>query len=153
MNMDLEQQINDDIKKAMLSKDSKRLEALRAVKAAILLLKSEKGGREAGISEEAALKTLQKLVKQRRESAEIFAGKGRNDLADSELFQAKVIEAYLPEQLSEEEIRKNVEKIIEETGATDMKDMGKVMGMASKQMAGKADNKIISTIVRDILGS
>ena len=148
--MGLEQIINDDIKAAMLAKDKKKLDALRAVKAAILLAKTEKGA-ENGIAEDAEIKILQKLVKQRKDSGELYATQGRTDLADEEFFQLAVIQKYLPEQMSEDDIRKVIEKIIAETGASSIKDMGKVMGIVSKQLAGKADNKIIASLVKDIL--
>ena len=148
--MSLEIIINDDIKAAMFAKDKKKLEALRAVKAAILLAKTEKGA-EGGIAEDAEMKILQKLVKQRKDSGELYASQGRDDLADEEFFQLAVIQKYLPEQMSEGEIRKVIEKIVAETGASSIKDMGKVMGMASKQLAGKADNKIIASLLKEIL--
>ncbi len=149
--MSLENTINRDIKSAMLAKDKKTLEALRAVKAAILLAKTDKGtGGE--VAEDAEMKILQKLVKQRRESAELYKEQGRNDLVEEEIFQMKVIEKYLPEQMSEEDIRKAVREIIAETGASSMKDMGRTMGMASKKLAGKADNKIVAGIVKELLG-
>jgi len=150
--MSLEIRINSDIKSAMVAKDKKKLAALRAIKAALLLIKTGKDTSFAEIPEELELKTLQKLIKQRKESAEIFKSQGRDDMAEEELYQADIIQAYLPEQMSEDEIKTVVEKIIADTGASTMKDMGKVMGMASKQLAGKADNKIISNIVRTLLG-
>ncbi|MCB0804635.1 MAG: GatB/YqeY domain-containing protein [Bacteroidales bacterium] len=148
--MSLETTINDDIKKAMLAKDKKRLEALRAVKSAILLAKTEKG-HGAEVSEQEEMKMLMKLVKQRRDSAELYTEQGRADLADEENYQLSVIEAYLPEQMSEDEIRKVIIGIMQETGAESMKDMGKVMGLTSKKLAGKADNKMISDIVKQEL--
>ncbi len=134
----------------MLAKDKKTLEALRAVKAAILLAKTDKGtgGEVAG---DAEMKILQKLVKQRRESAELYKSQNRDDLVEEELFQMKVIQKYLPEQMSEDEIRKAVREIIAETGASSMKDMGRTMGMASKKLAGKADNKVVAQIVKELL--
>jgi len=150
--MSLEVQINSDIKAAMIAKDKRKLEALRAVKSALLLIKTGKDTSFAEVPEELELKTLQKLIKQRKESAEIFKSQNRDDMAEEELYQASIIQAYLPEQMGEDEIKAVVEKIIAETGASSMKDMGKVMGMASKQLAGKADNKIISNIVRTLLG-
>jgi uncharacterized protein YqeY len=148
--MSLENTINQDIKAAMLAKDKKTLEALRAVKAAILLAKTDKGtgGEVAG---DAEMKILQKLVKQRRESAELYKSQNRDDLVEEELFQMKVIQKYLPEQMSEDEIRKAVREIIAETGASSMKDMGRTMGMASKKLAGKADNKVVAQIVKELL--
>jgi len=144
--------INDDIKQAMLAKDRRKLEALRAIKAALLLAKTGKDITSGEIPKDVELSILQKLVKQRKESAEIFKSQNREDLVEDEVFQASIIEAYLPEQMSEEELRQIVKDIVAKTGATSMKDMGKVMGMASKQLAGKADNKAISGIVREMLG-
>ncbi len=149
--MSLETKIMEDLKKAMRAKNKNELEALRAIKNGILQLKTEKGGAKE-LSEEAELKLLQKLVKQRKESAEIYHSKGRQELVNTELEQAEVIERYLPEQMSEEDIEKEVAKVIEETGASGMKDMGKVMGMATKKLSGKADNKMISQIVKKKLG-
>jgi len=147
--MSLEEKINADIKSAMLAKEKEKLEALRAVKSAILLAKSEKAGSE--VSEDTELKLLQKLVKQRKEAAEIYVNQSRQDLADVEMYQAKVIEQFLPAQMSEEEVEKIIQTIITETGASGIKDMGKVMGTASKQLAGKADGKLISEIVKRML--
>jgi len=149
--MSLELKINEDIKQAMLSKNKEKLEALRAVKSALLLAKSEKGG-DGTVDEDAEIKILQKLVKQRRETAEIYNSKNRKDLADVETFQADIIQVYLPEQMSDEELTNIVKAIIAETGASSIKDMGKVMGLASKKLAGKADNKAISEKVKLLLG-
>lgn len=148
--MSLEVTVNQDIKTAMKAKDKEALNALRAVKSAILLAKTEKGGQEA-LSEEAEIKILQRLVKQRKDAAEVYQKQGREDLAADELFQLNIIQKYLPEQLDEASLRAEIEKIVASTGASSMKDMGKVMGIATKQFAGKADNKIISSIVREIL--
>lgn len=148
--MTLEERINADIKAAMLAKERKKLDALRAVKSAILLLKTNGSGD--AISQEAEIACLQKLVKQRKESAELYKQQNRMDLYEDEAFQQAVIEAYLPEQMSEEEIRTELQKIISETGASSVKDMGKVMGAAQKAFAGKADNKVVSTIVKELLG-
>jgi uncharacterized protein YqeY len=145
--MSLQQQVMDAMKIAMKEKDSKSLEALRAVKAALLLAQTETGTK-AELSEAEELKMLQKLVKQRKDSAAIFTEQGREDLAKPELEQAAVIEQFLPAQMSEEEVKTVVDSIITETGATSMKDMGKVMGMANTKLAGKADGKTISTIVK-----
>lgn len=136
------------MKAAMLAKDQPRLEAIRAVKSVILMLKTS----PEGLTEEAVMKSLQKEVKKRKESGEIYTTQNRKDLADVELFQAGVIEAYLPKQMDEAEIRTEVEKLISEVGATSAADMGKVMGAATKKFAGKADGKIISAIVKDLLG-
>jgi uncharacterized protein len=150
--MELENRINADLKQAMIARESRKLEALRGIKAAILLAKTSKEAAGNELSEEAGLKLLQKLIKQRQESADIYKSNGRNDLAEEELFQAAVIEHYLPEQLNDEEIRPGLEKIIRETGASGIKDMGRVMGLASKEFAGKADNKVIADLVKKILG-
>lgn len=135
------------MKEAMRAKDATSLEALRAVKSALLLAQTESGTKEE-ISEEQELKMLQKLVKQRKDSAAIYKEQGREDLAQPELDQAAVIEAFLPEQISEEEIEKVVTSIIEKEGATGLQDMGKIMGIASKELAGKADGKTISMVVK-----
>jgi uncharacterized protein YqeY len=149
--MSLFEQINKDIKQAMLNKEKDKLEALRAIKAAFLLAKTEKGNAE--LTPEKELEIVKKLVKQRKDSAEIYLQNGRKDLAETELFQASIIEKYLPEQLSDEEIEKEVQNIITETGASSMKDMGKVMGIATKKFAGRADNKKVADIVKKLLGS
>ncbi len=149
--MTLETQIMADIKQAMLARDSKKLEALRAVKAQLLLEKTKGSSDE--ISEATELAILQKLVKQRKESAAIYIENGRQELADEELFQASVIEVYLPKPISEKELTEIIKGIIAQTGAASMKDMGKVMGIATKQVAGKADNAKISQIVRTLLGA
>lgn len=149
--MELEKLINEDIKQAMLAKDAKKLEALRAIKAALLLEKTGKDTSGGEIPESVELKLLQKLVKQRRESAETYIAQNRPDLAEVEIFQAAIIEKYLPEQMSEEDVTKVVAGIIAQTGAVGMKDMGKVMGLASKQLEGKADNKLVATIVKALL--
>ena len=149
--MTLADKINKDIKDAMLARDSKKLDALRAIKAGLLLLKTGKGATDE-IPQDQEMGLLKKLVKQRKESAVIYREKDRVELAEEEEFQAAVIEKYLPEQISGDELREIVKGIITETGAENMKDMGKVMGMAAKQLAGKADNKEISMIVKDLLG-
>lgn len=149
--MSLEQKIVADIKAAMLAKDAKKLEALRAVKSAIMLEKTKGGKTDEPISEAEEIRLLQKMVKQRKESAEIYHSQNREDLAEPEEFQASVIEAYLPKQLDEEEVKKIIKSIIQSTGAQGMKDMGKVMGEASRQLAGKADNKTVASIVKEIL--
>ena len=148
--MSLQSEIMDAMKTAMKAKDSKSLEALRAVKSALLLAQTE-GGAKAEISSDQELKILQKLVKQRKDSAAIFSEQGREDLAQPELEQAEVIAKFLPAQLSEDEIAAVVDQIIAQTGASSMKDMGKVMGMANGQLAGKADGKTISNIVKSRL--
>jgi uncharacterized protein len=151
--MSLEQKIMADIKAAMLAKDAKKLEALRAVKAALMLEKTKGGASGSTINEEDEIRLLQKLVKQRKESAEIYHSQGRTDLAEPEEFQSAVIETYLPRQLEVEEVRKIVAQIIETTGAQSIKDMGRVMGEASKQLAGKADNKTVASIVKELLAA
>ena len=148
--MELEKVINDDIKATMLARDAKKLEALRAIKAALLLEKT-KEGTTGEIPESIELKLLQKLVKQRKESAEIYKGANREDLAENELYEASIIEKYLPQQFSDEKVKEIIRKIITETGAVSMKEMGKVMGAANKELAGKADNKLISNIVKELL--
>lgn len=145
--MSLEQQINQDIKAAMIAKDSVRLRGLRAVKSAILLAKTEKAGIEE-LTEDAEIKVLQKLVKQRKESGEIYKSQNREDLFQIEFEEQQVIEEYLPKQLSKEEIEAVVKSIIEETGAAGMKDMGKVMGLANQKLAGQADGKTVSEVVK-----
>jgi len=149
--MSLEEKINADIKTAMLAKEKDKLEALRAIKSAVLLAKTA-GGVAAEINEADENKLLQKLVKQRKDAAEIYISQARQDMADVELFQSAVIEKYLPQQLSEEEIKIEINKIIIETGATSAKEMGKVMGLATQRLAGKADGKIISQLVKTMLG-
>ena len=145
--MSLQNQVMEEIKAAMKAKDPISLESLRAIKSALLLAQTEKGaGGEMSDAEE--IKLIQKLVKQRKDSAAIFKEQGREDLAEPELAQVAVIEKFLPAQLSTDEIEKVVVQIINSTGASGMKDMGKVMGMVSKQLAGQADGKTISGIVR-----
>jgi len=150
--MSLEEKINSDIKTAMLARAQEKLEAIRAIKAAILLEKAKESG-TGGMDEAAELKILQKLVKQRKESAEVYTAGKREDLAKKELFEASIIEAYLPQQLSQDDVAAKIQQIIAQTGASSMKDMGKVMGMASKEFAGRADNKMISDIVKRLLGA
>ena len=150
--MSLQKQVMDAMKTAMKEKDAVALESLRAVKSAILLAQTESGAK-AELTEDQELKILQKLVKQRKDSAAIFTEQGRDDLAQPELAQAAVIEQFLPEQLGEEEIAAVVDEIIAQTGASSMKDMGKVMGMASGKLAGQADGKTISNIVKQRLSS
>ncbi|MDR3297268.1 MAG: GatB/YqeY domain-containing protein [Prevotellaceae bacterium] len=146
----LEQRITADIKAAMLARETGKLEALRSVKAAILLAKTEKGA-SAELTAEAELKLLQKLVKQRRESAEIYAQNARPELAEKETFEANIIEVYLPKQMGEEELVSELKKIVAQVGATSVKDLGKVMGIASKAFAGKADGKAVAEAVKKLL--
>lgn len=150
--MSLEKKINEDLKQAMKAKDTKKLEALRAIKSGLLLARTGKDAPQGEIPEAVELSMLQKLVKQRKESAAIYKEKNRPELAEQEEFQAKIIEEYLPQQMSEEEITNELKKIIEESGAESMKDMGKVMGIASKKFAGRADNKMVAAKVRELLG-
>jgi hypothetical protein len=145
--MALEEKINADIKSAMLAKEASKLEALRAVKSAILLLKTS----PEGLNDDTEMKALLKMVKQRKETADLYITQNRKDLADVELAQAAVIEAYLPKQMNEDDVKAEVAKIIASVGATSPADMGKVMGVASKQLSGKADGKLISTIVKELL--
>ncbi len=149
--MELEKLINEDIKQAMISKDKEKLEALRSIKAALLLEKTGKDVTSGIIPESVELKMLQRLVKQRRESAEVYEAQGRPDLAEPELFQASIIEKYLPQQMTEDDVMAIVKQVIADTGATGIKDMGKVMGIASKLVAGKADNKMISEMIKKVL--
>jgi uncharacterized protein YqeY len=141
--------INDAIKQAMLAKEKERLAALRDIKSKLLLEATSGAGDE--VSEEAAMKICMKLHKQRMETYELYIAQGRNDLADEELFQAKVIEEYLPKMLSEDEIRNEVIQAIQETGASSPQEMGKVMGVLTGRLSGKADGKIIASIVKEQL--
>lgn len=148
--MSLETTINNDIKTAMLAKNAGALQALRAVKAAILLAKTAEGAKET-LNEDEEIKLLQKLVKQRKDSLEIFEQQNRPELAAKEKEEIDVIEKYLPAQLPADELKEVIAKIIADTGASSPADMGKVMGVASKQLAGKADGKAISAIVKELL--
>ena len=147
--MSMEQQIQQDIKAAMLAKEKTRLESLRAIKAAILLAKTADGSES--IADEAVVKIIQKLVKQRKETAEIYKQQSREELAAQELAEAAAMEVYLPKQLSEEELEAELKKIIAQVGATGPQDMGKVMGTATKALAGKADGRAISALVKKLL--
>ncbi len=148
--MSLENKIMTSMKESMKSKDQTSLRALRAIKSAIILQKTQKGSSEE-ISNDDELKILQKLVKQRKDSADIYQDQDRMDLAQPELDEIKIIEQFLPEAMSEEEVENEVKKVIGETGAEGMKDMGKVMGIVTKKLMGKTDGKTISTIVRNNL--
>lgn len=150
--MNLQERIDADIKSAMLAREKDRLNALRAIKSAILLELTKGGGSE-GLDETTGLKILQKLHKQRMESAAIYHEQQRTDLAQEEENQAFVIEAYLPKRLSEEEVEAAVRGIIASTGAAGMKDMGRVMGEANKQLAGKADGSAVAAVVKRLLGA
>lgn len=147
--MTLEERISEDIKKAMLAREKEKLEALRAIKSEILLLKTGKGAGE--ITPEAEIKLLQKLSKQRKESAEIFKTQNRPDLAEIELGQMDVINEYLPQQLSEEEITETLKRLIADNNIASIKDMGRLMGLATKAFAGRADNKTVSEIVKKLI--
>ncbi len=150
--MSLFDKINADIKTAMLAREKDKLEPLRAVKAAFLMARTEKGASD-NLSEDAEIKIIQRLVKQRKDSAEIYKTNNREELYTKEVFEANLIAQYLPAQLSDSEIEEEVRSIITKVGATGPQDMGKVMGMASKQMAGKAEGKMISTVVKTVLSS
>jgi uncharacterized protein YqeY len=149
--MSLINQIDQDIKLAMLAKQADRLRGLRAIKSALLLAKTEKGAAEE-LSAEAEIKVLQRLIKQRKESADIYKTQNREDLYEIEIEEMKVIEPYLPQQMSRFEIEGYLQELIGRLGATSSSDMGKVMGAANKELAGKADGKTISEIVRQLLG-
>jgi hypothetical protein len=148
--MSLKQQIDGDIKKAMLAKNKEELDALRSIKSMILLAETEKGS-ASELAADAENKLLMKAAKQRKESADIFQQQNRADLAEKELFQLEVINRYLPKQLSAEELTEELKKVIAEVGASGPQDVGKVMGSATKRLAGKADGKMISEIVKKIL--
>jgi uncharacterized protein YqeY len=148
--MSLFETISNDIKSAMLAKDRVKLEALRGVKKEFIEAKTAKGG-SGELSDDAALKILAKMVKQRRESAAIYVEQNRPELAESELAEAAVIEAYMPKQLTDEELTAELQAIIAEVGAAGPQDMGKVMGVASKRLAGRADGRAISTKVKELL--
>lgn len=148
--MSLQAKVMEELKEAMKAKNTVALESLRAIKSAILLAKTEAGATEE-LTEADELKLLQKLVKQRKDSAALYSQQGREDLAQPELAQMAVIEKFLPKQLTEEEITAAVKGFIADVGATSTKDMGKVMGVASKALAGKADGKLISEIVKKLL--
>ncbi len=148
--MALIDKISEAIKASMKEKDTISLESLRAVKSSLLLAQTQKGN-SSGVSADEEIKILQKLVKQRKESAEIYISQNRSELAEVEINQSKIIERFLPKQLSPDAIEKIVSDLINKTGASGMKDMGKIMGMASKQLSGVADGKTISNIVRNKL--
>ncbi|WP_295728724.1 GatB/YqeY domain-containing protein [uncultured Muribaculum sp.] len=149
--MDLFDKVSADIKAAMLARDHARLEALRGIKKEFLEARTAKGS-DGTLTDEAAMKVLVKMVKQRKESAEIYTQQNRPELAGEELAQAAVIEEYLPKQLGDEELTAELKKIIAQTGATSAKEMGKVMGVASKALAGRADGRAISAKVKELLG-
>jgi uncharacterized protein YqeY len=149
--MSLEQKVNTDLKTAMLAKDEAALRSLRAIKSAILLAKTAEGAGGGDLTEDAEIRLLQKLVKQRRDSLEIFQQQNREDLARKEQEEIAVIEKFLPKQMSPEELKEAISGIITSVGASSPADMGKVMGVASKQLAGKADGKTISALVKELL--
>ena len=146
----LENTINQDIKIAMLAKDETSLRSLRAIKSALLLAKTEKGASQ-DITEEAEIKVLQRLVKQRKESADIYKGQNRDDLYKIETDEIEVIEKYLPQQLSQEELKTYIKGLIEKLNVTSVKEMGKIMGVANKELSGKADGKAISETIKSLL--
>ena len=149
--MSLTTQLDQDIKQAMLAKQADRLRGLRAIKSALLIARTEKGATEE-VTPEAETKVLQKLVKQRKESAEIYKTQNRDDLYQVEMEELEVIEAYLPKQMSHAEIEAYLKNLVARVGATSVKDMGKVMGAANKELAGKADGRTISEVVKQLLG-
>ncbi|WP_298287260.1 GatB/YqeY domain-containing protein [uncultured Lutibacter sp.] len=148
--MSLQEMIMVKLKEAMKTKNTVALESLRAIKSEILLAQTKSGASES-LNEEEEIKLLQRLVKQRKDSAAVYEEQGREDLAAPELAQIEIISQFLPEQMNEEDLKNIIAGIIEKVGATSMKDMGKVMGMASKELAGKADGKAISTTVKQLL--
>lgn len=148
--MSLKEKIQSEMKTAMKAKNQDALRTLRAIKSMILLAETEKGAGDA-LTEEAEMKLLTKAAKQRRDSAQIYQEQGRDDLYQTEITELAIIEQFLPEKLSDEEVEKIVRGIIEETGASSMKDMGKVMGLSTKKLAGQADPKMISSLVKQIL--
>jgi len=150
MVMNLFDQISEDIRLAMLARDKERLEALRNIKKVLLEAKTAKSGAEE-LSDDAAIKAIAKLAKQGRDSAEIYKQQNRLDLYDPEMAQVKILEGYLPQQMGDEELTAAIAAIIAQTGATSMKEMGKVMGMASKELAGKVDGRLISDKVKSLL--
>jgi uncharacterized protein YqeY len=149
--MSLFDKVTEDLKAAMLAREKDKLEALRAVKTAFLHAKTEKGGAE--LTTELELRIIQKLIKQRKDSALIYKSQGREDLYNNEMAEAKVIEQYLPEQLGVDELTEKIQDVIKRTNASSIKDMGRVMGEATKELAGKADNKLIADIARKLLGN
>lgn len=148
--MSLQTEVMTKLKEAMKAKDKIALESLRAVKSALLLARTSGDSNE--LTTEDEIKLVQKLVKQRKDSATLYSEQGRDDLAEPELAQVAILEQFLPEQMGEEELKNIISEIVSKVGATSMKDMGKVMGMASKQLAGKADGKAISNAVKSLLG-
>ena len=150
--MSYSDKISEDLKKAMLAREKEKLEALRAVKTAFVLAKSEKSA-DYVLTEAEEIKILQKLARQRKESAAIYKDQNRSDLYEKEMSEAAIIEKYLPQMLSEQELEIHISAIISKTGARDIRDIGKVMGVATKELAGKADGKTVSEVVKRLLGS
>ena len=150
--MALQETIDQEIKAAMLAKDNAKLRGLRAIKSALLVAKTEKGAAET-ITEETEIKVLQRLVKQRRESADIYKQQNREDLYQIEAEEIEVIESFLPKQMDRAEVEQVISQLIKDTGASSVKDMGKVMGAANQQLAGKADGKTIAEIVKNLLSA
>jgi uncharacterized protein YqeY len=150
--MSLFEKVSEDLKAAMLAREKDKLEALRAIKTAFIHARTEKGA-SGKLSGEAELQIIRKLIKQRKDSADIYKSQGRNDLYDKEIMEIKVIEQYLPAQLDKAELTNLLKEMVKKLNASSLKDMGRVMGTATKELAGKADNKTISEIVRKILGS
>ncbi len=148
--MSLQQEVMTKLKEAMKAKDKVALESLRAIKSALLL--AQTSGNSNDITKDDEIKLVQKLVKQRKDSAALYLEQNRKDLADPELAQVAILVQFLPEQMSEDALKEAIKTIISQVGATSMKDMGKVMGMASKQLAGKTDGKAISNVVKTLLG-
>lgn len=148
--MSLIDQINEDIKKTMLAREKEKLEALRAIKSALLLALTSEGA-EGKITVDSEIKLLQKLVKQRKESADIYQQQNRPELANTELFQAEVISTYLPSQMDETTLKSFIQQLIKDMGVTGIKDMGKVMSAASQKLAGKAESKTIAGIIKELL--
>jgi len=147
--MSLSDKITADLKVAMKAKDQVKLRSIRAIKSALLLLKTDGTGAE--VTEEKEIALLQKLVKQRKDSLEVFEKQGREDLAVTEREEIEVIQVYLPKQLSESELKEYIQGVITKTGASSMKDMGKVMGLANKELAGKAEGKLVASMVKQLL--
>jgi len=150
--MNLEEKVNKDIKIAMRAKDRRRLEALRSIKSAILLAKTQKGAKES-LDESGEINLLQKIVKQRYESAEIYKQQNRSELFENEIYEADIIQAYLPKQMNDEDLRSTLETIIKETGAQSIKDMGIVMSEANRILKGQAQGKRIAELVKNLLNS
>ncbi len=150
--MNVQEQLQEDMKTAMKAKDQASLRSIRAIKAALLIAATEKGA-DGKVSDEKVMQTLQKMVKQRRDSLTIFEEQDRAELAQTEREEIEVIERYLPKQLSEDELKAIVSSVIEKTGASSIKDMGKVMGAANKEIAGRADGKAVASMIKELLNA